>query len=416
MILRGAAFHVSARTSASVQQTDAMQKPMASNLHRERDSRHKRSAKISSTSTAEIRQEKFDKAIAEAALDPEAMLAFGIDPNDERLQPPPKKAKKKSKKPEKIIPPVPTFEEALELMERRFVEIEKEHLGPKRGVGTVKKLVGKKGEKLHKTVTTKMANTILNDWIYTRHAMKHGFRHLTEMTKKELSASLIRPGTTVKFDERDARLSLKELFRHGYSSILEKYHALDRKRDLTVQEIDTDFSNNRARRKTLADLGYTPVQIAKEDGILVQRAIRRGLLPKPNEGELLEGLPPPAVEVNTAVSAAGETSAQATNTTSPVPQQQQQHRIRSLKDRVQMEAAGYTAEEIDREEYARYQHGLKRAEKIQSLVIKYASKKAKPSSQPNAHNTPIPSSGATHETTLSTTSTNIDATDLNPVN
>ena len=43
------------------------------------------------------------------------------------------KTKKKKKEPEKIVPATQTIEQALEKMNARFDEIEKEHFGPKRG-------------------------------------------------------------------------------------------------------------------------------------------------------------------------------------------------------------------------------------------------------------------------------------------
>jgi hypothetical protein len=333
-------------------------KPVASNLHRTREkcSSANGSLRFNSplvsgdeSATGPLARGSEQSGVAssrpELRVDKEAVLAFGID--DSRLQLPPiqtQKKKKKSQKENKVVPPVLTLEEAREQMERRFAEIEKEHLGPKRGVATVKFLVGRKGEKLHKTVTTKLANTILNDWVYTRHAMKHGYRHLSEMNKRALAASLIRPGSTVKYDERDARISLKELFRHGKSSILEKYHAMDRKRDSTAQQIDMHSENNIARRKTLVDLGYSPEQIALEDNILLQKALRRGQPPGPNGA-----LPEPDV---------------ASISNEPP-------RIRNLADRAQMEAAGYTADEIAKEEFARFRHALQRDKRIQRARRNY---------------------------------------------
>ncbi len=140
-----------------------------------------------------------------------------------------KKVKKlKKKKPKKIEPPVPmdTIEQASEKLKTRFDEIEKEHLGPKRGIMTVKGLAGPKGEKLHKVVSTKMANTILNSWVYCRHALLHGHYQLTDMNRKKVSESLLGKGTKTKVTDRDARLILKELFRYGKSNLFDQYKTL----------------------------------------------------------------------------------------------------------------------------------------------------------------------------------------------
>jgi hypothetical protein len=134
-----------------------------------------------------------------------------------------KKKKKKKPKPEKIVPPMDSIEQCLEKMRIRFDEIEKEHLGPSRGIRTVKWIAGRKCEGLHKTVTTKMANSILNSWVYCRHALQHGHYQLNDMTKKEFAESLLGKGTKTKVDPRDGRIMLKELFRFGKSNVAERY-------------------------------------------------------------------------------------------------------------------------------------------------------------------------------------------------
>jgi hypothetical protein len=188
-------------------------------------------------------------------------------------EPKKKKKKKKKKKPEKIIPPMDPIDVALQKMKMRFEEIEKEHLGGKRGVRTVKWLAGKKCEGLHKTVTTKMANTILNSWVYCRHALQHGHYQLNDMTKLELAESILGKGTKVKVPDREARIILKELFRFGKSSQLERYMELDRaKRKLMGrQEANTQRNlvgipkiRNLATREEMLQHGYTQEEISDE--------------------------------------------------------------------------------------------------------------------------------------------------------
>ena len=186
---------------------------------------------------------------------------------------PVKKKKKKKKKPEKIIPPMDSKEQCLEKMRIRFDEIEKEHLGPNRGIRTVKWIAGKKCEGIHKTVTTKMANSILNSWVYCRHALLHGHYQLNDMTKKELAESLLGKGTKTKVPPRDSRLILKELFRFGTSSQLDRYmkeHLEKMKmmgRAVVAAErnrIGTPKIRNLATVEEMAQHGYTQLEIDEE--------------------------------------------------------------------------------------------------------------------------------------------------------
>lgn len=197
------------------------------------------------------------------------------------------KIRKKKEKDKKVIPPLPSMEEARAQMEGRFAEIEKEKFGPHRGRGTVKFLVGKKGEKLHKTVTTKMSHTILNDWVYTRHALKHGYRHINEMNTKSLAASLIRDGTTVKFEKGDARKALKEMFRYGRSSMLDRYIAIDKDRVATIKEEQENGREKLARRKEMEEAGYTEEQMekAEKDRIKAKWLAKKVAKHRPNDDD-----------------------------------------------------------------------------------------------------------------------------------
>ena len=184
-----------------------------------------------------------------------------------------KKKKKKKKKPEKILPPMDSIEQAFEKMRIRFDEIEKEHLGPSRGIRTVKWIAGKKCEGLHKTVTTKMANSLLNSWVYCRHALMHGHYQLNDMTKKELAESILGKGTKTKIPDREARLILKELFRFGKSSYLDRYMKLHLEKMKMMGRAAVTVERNRlgvpkirnlATVEEMAQHGYTQEEIDEE--------------------------------------------------------------------------------------------------------------------------------------------------------
>ena len=201
----------------------------------------------------------------------------------ERPKEPPKK-KKKKKKPKKEIPPMDPIDVALQKMKMRFEEIEKEHLGPKRGIRTVKWLAGKKCEGIHKTVTTKMANSILNSWVYCRHALQHGHYQLNDMTKLELAESILGKGTKVKVPDRDARIILKELFRTGKSKQLERYVILDQEKRKVMgrQEAATRRNllgvpkiRNIATREEMVEHGYSEEEISDEMHSRAKREISR---------------------------------------------------------------------------------------------------------------------------------------------
>jgi hypothetical protein len=198
---------------------------------------------------------------------------FGVDLLDRPRAPKEKKKKKKKKNPKKEIPPMDPIDVALQKMKMRFEEIEKEHLGAKRGIRTVKWLAGKKCEGLHKTVTTKMANTILNSWVYCRHALQHGHYQLNDMTKVELAESILGKGTKVQVPDREARVILKELFRFGKSSQLERFMELDREKRKMMgrQEANTKRNlegvpkiRNLATREEMLSHGYTDEDISDE--------------------------------------------------------------------------------------------------------------------------------------------------------
>jgi hypothetical protein len=184
-----------------------------------------------------------------------------------------KKKKKKKKKVEKEKPVMDSIEQALEKMKIRFDEIEKEHLGPKRGIRTVKWIAGRKCEGLHKTVTTKMANSILNSWVYCRHALMHGHYQLNDMTKKELAESILGKGTKTKIPDRDARLILKELFRFGKSPQLDRYmkEHLEKMKIMGRQIVAEERNRmgipkirNLATVEEMAQHGYTQEEIDSE--------------------------------------------------------------------------------------------------------------------------------------------------------
>lgn len=219
--------------------------------------------------------------------DEEEFMYYDVGANDPNVLPRREKVvkkKKPKKKVEKILPPVPTLEEYREQMNQRFVAIEKEKFGPNRGVGAVKFLAGKKCEQMHKVVTTKLANTILNDWIYSRHALRHGHRHINHMNKVQLAESLIRPGTFIKFEPAIARKCLKEIFRYGKSAMLQTYHDRDRERDKSIKSDEEIQFRNDGRKKTLEILGYLEKAIIVE----VKRHTevtenRRSMYPRPTD-------------------------------------------------------------------------------------------------------------------------------------
>jgi hypothetical protein len=204
---------------------------------------------------------------------------FGLNPYHEGFLEGPtmpkekKKKKKKKAKPKKEIPPMDSIEVCLEKMNIRFNEIEKEHLGPQRGIRTVKWIAGKKCEGMHKTVTTKMANSILNSWIYCRHALQHGFYQLNDMNKKELAESLLGKGTKIKVPDREARLMLKELFRKGKSGQLDRYMLMHEEKMKLMGRTVVAAERNRlgipkirsiATVEEMAKNGYTQEEIDAE--------------------------------------------------------------------------------------------------------------------------------------------------------
>jgi hypothetical protein len=196
-----------------------------------------------------------------------------------------KKKKKKKKKPKKEIPVMDSKEVWLEKMNMRFEEIEKEHLSPNRGVRTVKWIAGLKCEGLHKTVTTAMANSMLNSWVYCRHALRHGFYQLNDMTKRELAESILGKGTKVKVADRDARIILKELFRSGKSNQFDRYVKLDQEKrklmgrpPVTAVERTTLFTpkiRNLSRYEEMIQHGYTELEISDEMHSREKRELNR---------------------------------------------------------------------------------------------------------------------------------------------
>jgi hypothetical protein len=196
---------------------------------------------------------------------------FGEEFYDGYIEKREKKMKKKKKpKPKKELPPKDSIAVCLQKMKVRFDEIEKEPLGPKRGVRTVKFIAGRKCERLHRAVTTKMANTILNGWVYCRHAMQHGFYQLNDMNKKQLAESILGKGTTIKIPDREARIMLKELFRGGKSTYFERYAKMDQAKRALIRkaEIATERNakgipkmRNLETREEMIQHGYTEEEI-----------------------------------------------------------------------------------------------------------------------------------------------------------
>ena len=138
----------------------------------------------------------------------------------------------------------------------------------------MKWLAGKKCEKLHKLVTTKLANTILNSWIYCRHALQHGHYQLNDMSRTELNESLLGKGTKTKVPDRDVRLILKELFRYGTSNQFDQYRTrhLDKMKLLARQDVAVDRNKiggipkirSIATVEEMSQHGYSPDEIDAE--------------------------------------------------------------------------------------------------------------------------------------------------------
>jgi hypothetical protein len=202
---------------------------------------------------------------------------------------------KKGKEKEKTIIPVPpSIEEDLAVIERRFNVIEREKLGKNRGRQSVKEIL--KAEKIHKTVTTKMAKTTLNEWLYSRHALRHGFRHILNMKKRDLAQTLIREGTTLKLEMNEAKFILKETFRYGRSGVLEKFQTLDAENEEARKKIEINRQAKVARRREMGEAGYTQEQIQREEENYKKRLRHRMQVPEPQSGlESLTALSVPSL-------------------------------------------------------------------------------------------------------------------------
>lgn len=170
-----------------------------------------------------------------------------------------KKSKKEKAKETKVIPVQPSIEEYRAVIERRFEKIERERFGPHRGRQATKEIL--KEEKIHKKVTTKMADHNLNEWVYTRHALRFGFRHILDMNKVALGQTIIREGSSVKLTMIEAKIILKECFRYGKSGMLDKFLIEDDEFQESCKKIAAKKEENLAKRREMQEAGYTAEQI-----------------------------------------------------------------------------------------------------------------------------------------------------------
>jgi hypothetical protein len=157
-----------------------------------------------------------------------------------------KKKPKGSGKVKKVIPPLKSIEEELAIIEDRVAKMESENFGRTRGRHAVKEIV--RAEKINKKVNMAVGKLFANDWLYSRHALRNGYRHINQMPQVALSESLLGKGTKIHIALRDVKAILKEQFRYGTSVTLNKYEHLRDEREKKIKQIEINRQRNMARR------------------------------------------------------------------------------------------------------------------------------------------------------------------------
>jgi hypothetical protein len=183
-----------------------------------------------------------------------------------------KKKPKGSGKVKKVIPPLKSIEEELAIIEDRVAKMEREHLGRSRGRQAVKEMV--RAEKINKKATTAMGKLFGNEWLYTLHALRNGYRHINDMKKVALAESLLGKGTKVKISLRDVKTILKEQFRHGRSGLFDNYQRLHEERVREIKQIEINREKNMARRQELEEAGLDYDQVKKEERARIRARIQ----------------------------------------------------------------------------------------------------------------------------------------------
>jgi hypothetical protein len=243
------------------------------------------------TSNAAVRffgskAKKFDENKEECSMAMEIAFAeMGLQsPPDGREIPTKKKKKPKgSGKVKKVIPPLKSIEEELAIIEERVAKMERERLGRKRGRHSVKEIV--RAEKINKKATTAMGKLFGNEWLYSRHALRNGYRHINDMPKVALAESLLGKGTKVKISLQDVKLILKEQFRHGTSAMLNRYQHLHEEQETESKQIQINRQRNMARRREMEEAGMDGDQIIKEEQ--ARRRLARDLDQKQKKAEAI---------------------------------------------------------------------------------------------------------------------------------
>jgi hypothetical protein len=120
-----------------------------------------------------------------------------------------------------------TMQRHLDRLEKRFERLELEPYGRNRGIELARQMI--ESEKLVKKGTKAAGNVYLNNWIYTRYALKLGYRRINDMPGDVLANTLIREGTEIRFFKfKNPKTILKELYRFNHSTMQERYRQKDR--------------------------------------------------------------------------------------------------------------------------------------------------------------------------------------------
>jgi hypothetical protein len=137
----------------------------------------------------------------------------------------------------------PRFTEAMEgqykVIEQRFVQkLDHERPGRHRGIECARQMVLE--EKLEKKASTACGNLYLNTWIYRRFSLPLGYRRITDVPGVVLANTLIREGTTIRFERyKDPKLIILEMYRYPNirpTKTQEKYLKMDAEAEMTPEE------------------------------------------------------------------------------------------------------------------------------------------------------------------------------------
>jgi len=137
----------------------------------------------------------------------------------------------------------------LEEVEARLEEAAKGRYGRYRGREKIRAMLRAEAPSGVKrsNVNLHTAQTELSSLIYQRHALKHGYFRISEMTKKELAISFLGPDAeNIQMETFQARIILKEQWRWGHSALLEDFRKKLHAREDRLQRIKTNYCRKQA--------------------------------------------------------------------------------------------------------------------------------------------------------------------------